>query len=461
MSRLATPVAPITIIRLLPQFIRRKVEHRPGLVKILDNIGWLFFDKVLRMGVGLLLGVWVARYLGPEQFGHINYAMAFVGLFGAIAGLGLNEIVVRDIVKDPENANTTLCTAFVLQVLGGLLAVVLIIGTMALLRPDDAFTQTMVAILSFSLIFKSTEVIKYWFESQVQSRYTVLVENGVFLVLACVKVVMILKKASLMSFVWLTLVEAVLISFGLVLMFAKQGGGVKSLQPRMGRAVRLLKDCWPLILSSVAIVIYMRIDQVMLGQMVNAEVVGVYSAAARLSEVWYFIPMAIVSSVFPAIIKAKSTNESLYIRRLQSLYNLLAMISISVALLFSLSSNLVVKLLYGDVYIQAAEILTIQIWAGVFVAMGVARGKWLLAENLQHVGYWYVGIAMIVNVFGNLLMIPIWGAVGAAYATVLAQATAAIIAPYLFKRTRVSSIMLLNSLNPLGWLKMLSVNFFK
>ena len=175
-SKSLTATTQFGLFRLLPAFIKRnRTTFRT--YKILDNIAWLFLDNILRMGVGLLIGVWVARYLGPEQFGQLNFAMAFVGIFGAVAGLGLNGIVVRDIVREPETANITLGTAFVLQASGGVFAVALIIGTMAWLRPDDTLTKTLVAIFGLGLIFKSTEVVKYWFESQVQSRYTVWIET--------------------------------------------------------------------------------------------------------------------------------------------------------------------------------------------------------------------------------------------------------------------------------------------
>lgn len=447
-------------ISYLPGFFRTRLDGRHHLQKVLNNTGWLFFDKFLRMGVGLLVGVWVARYLGPEQFGQINYAMAFVGIFGAIAVLGLDSIVVRDIVRKPEATNITLGTAFVLQVLGSLIAITLIFGTIAWLRPDDTLTKIMVTIISLTLFFKSTEVVKYWFESQVQSRYTVWVENGAFLVMTCVRITLVLLQASLIAFVWVSLAEAVLVSVGLLYIYARRGGHLRAWLPQISRAKSLLKDCWPLVLSNIAIIIYMRIDQVMLGEMLGPKSVGVYSAANRISEVWYFIPMSIASSVFPSIIASKAISKILYLERIQKLYDLMSLLSISVAIIVMLCSGWIVSLLYGSEYSEASSILSLQIWSGVFVAMGVARGKWLLTENLQHVGYWYVGLAMIVNIIGNYILIPIYGVIGASVATIFAQATTALVAPALFISTRISVIMLLQSLNPVRWFLLIS-DFFK
>lgn len=447
-------------VSYLPSFLRIRLDGKHNLQRILNNTGWLFFDKILRMGVGALVGVWIARYLGPEQFGQINYAMAFVGLFGAIAVLGLDSIVVRDIVRKLDGVNTTLGTAFVLQLFGSLMAIILITVTITWLRPDDLITKMVVAIISATLFFKSTEVIKYWFESQVQSRYTVWVENIAFVITTGIKVSLVLLQASLIAFVWVILAEAVMISIGLLFIYERQGGRISAWLPQVSRAKSLLKDSWPLLLSNIAIIVYMRIDQVMLGEMLGAKSVGFYSAANRISEIWYFIPVSIASSVFPAIISSKAINQEIYLDRIQKLYDFMSLISISVSVVVTLCSKQIISILYGAAYIEASPILSIQIWSGVFVAMGVARGKWLLSENLQHVGYWYVGISMIVNVIGNFILIPSYGGLGASVATLLAQATTSLGAPALFRSTRISVAMLIKSLNPARWFLLISL-FFK
>jgi O-antigen/teichoic acid export membrane protein len=405
------------------------------------------------MGVGLLVTVWIARYLGPDQFGLLSYALAYVALFGAIAGLGLNDIIVRDLVQDKETVHTTLGSAFALQVLGSLVAFTLIVVSINLLRPDDNLARLAVCALSVSMLFKASEVVKYWFESQVQSKYSVWIENGVFCVLSLVRIALIYNKAPLMAFVWTAVVESALIAVGLLLIYTRYGGRLSDWRPEYFRAMALLKDSWPLILAGIAIIIYMRIDQIMIGHMLGDAAVGIYSAAVRISEVWYFIPMAIVASVFPTIIESKKQSDQLYYQQLQKLYDLLTILAVTVALLITYKADWLVMILFGTGYEQAAPVLTIYVWAGVFVALGVARGKWLVAENLQYMGYWYVGLAMIVNVIGNLILIPVYGAIGASLATVLAQVTTALIAPALFSSTRVSAIMLIRSLNPLRWLK--------
>lgn len=437
-------------MKLIPTFINRRIAHRPNLVKIVDNIGWLFFDKVLRMGVGLIVGVWIARYLGPEQFGLLSFATAFVGLFGTIATLGLQGIVVRDMVRNTEEARETLGTAATLQLVGGLLSYLLILAAIAYLRPDDTLVRSIIAILGSMMLIKASEIAVYWFESQVQSKYTVWVQNSVFLAFAGVKIVLILHEASLTAFVWAMLGEAVVVAVILLFVLHRLGLAVSSLRFSIGRANTLLKDSWPLILSAIAITIYMKIDQIMLGQMIGDEAVGIYAAATRISEVWYFIPLAIVASVFPAILEAKKRSEEQYYARLQRLYDLMVVMSVVVALPMTFLSNSIVTVLFGEAYQAAGTVLAIHIWASVFVFLGVASGKWFLAENRQVLSLQRTVLGAVANVALNLWLIPLCGAIGAALATVISYAIAAFISDVTQKETHKMFLMKLSALNPLA-----------
>lgn len=435
------------IFKYSPQFVRSSIENRPGLLKILDNISWLFFDKILRMGVGLLVGVWVARYLGPEKYGLLNFALAFVGLFGAIATLGLQGIMVRDIVRKAEDASVILGTGFLLRVLGGLTAFCLMLAVISYLRPDDVLVKTIVAIFGFMQVIKAKEVVKYWFESQVQSKFVVWVENSVFLVISGVKVAMILLNATLMAFVWAAFAEALLVA---VLLFAVYGwkiGGLSTWKFDFKRAKTMLRDSWPLILSGIAVAIYLKIDQIMLGQMVGDEAVGVYSAAVRISEIWYFVPMAIVASVFPAIIEAKKKSEQLYYQRFQRLFDLMVWMAIAVALPLTFLSTWLVVLLFGQEYAQSGTVLAIHIWAALFVFLGVAGSRWYLTENRQILNLQRVSLGALSNVLLNYLMIPKYGVIGSAYATVISYFIADLFYDILQKETRQIFTMKIISFN--------------
>lgn len=434
-------------LRCLPAALRAKIEHRPNLQKILGNTGWLFGDKILRMGMGLLVGVWVARYLGPEQFGLFNYATAIVALFTAVATLGLNNIVVRDLVKHPEDANATLGTACLLQLIGGILATGTAVVAVSVMRPDDATAKLMVAIVGSAMVFKASDVIRYWFEARVQSKYTVWVENAAFLVFAAVKVGLILAAAPLLAFVWLVLAEAALVAALLLFIYTQQGNRLSAWHCHYARAKSLLHDSWPLILSGLAAMLYMRIDQIMLGQMLGDEEVGIYSAAVRISEVWYFVPTMITASVFPSIIKARSENQKIYYQRIQNLLDLMMTLALSLAIPISLTAEWIMTVLYGEGYSESAQILVIHIWTGIFVFSGVASGRWFIAENLQKFTFYRTLAGCVVSVTLNYLLIPRYGAMGSAWASVISQATASVFFNGLSKSTRNLFIIQIKSIS--------------
>lgn len=409
------------------------------------NTSWLFADRIIRMGIGVIVIIWIARYLGPEQFGIYNYAIAFVALFMALSTLGLDQIVVREIVRQPDKKDEIIGSALLMRFLASLITVILISVIIFLLRPDDALTRLMVLIIASAMVFQSFEVIDFWFQSQVQSKYTVIAKNAAFFIISGVHIGLILSEASLIVFAFARLGEMFLFAAGMVFLYRHTGSALRKLRFRLKQATHLLRNSWPLILSGIMVMLYMRIDQVMLGEMIGDTSVGIYSAAIRLTEVWYFIPTAILISVFPNIIETKKQNEGLYYRRLQRLYTLLTWIAIIIAILIMFISKPIINVLYGSEYIEASSVLVISIWAGVFVFQGLARGKWLLAENLQKYTYFFTGIGVIINIILNLILIPKYEASGAAIATLITQFTVVIPAPFLLKKTRLSSVMILQS----------------
>jgi len=435
---------------LIPAFIRRRIEHRPNLLKIVDNIGWLFFDKILRMGVGLLIGVWIARYLGPEQFGLLNFTVALIGLFGALAAMGLQGIVVRDIVQNPACREDTLGSAALLQLLGGAAAYTLLLATVFYLRPQDVLSQLVAAILGAVVLLKAFEVAGYWFESQVQSKYTVWVQNAAFLIFAGIKAVLILTGASLISFVWAMLAEAFVVALAMTLALNRFGPPLSSLRISYRRCCALLKAGWPLMLSSIAVMIYMKIDQIMIGQMLGNDAVGIYSAAARISEIWYFIATAVAASVLPAILEAKKNNEAQYRQRLQALFDLMTWIAIIVALPVTFFATPLVTMLFGADYSEAGGVLAIHVWATVFVFLGVAGGNWFLAENQQLISLQRTALGAAVNVLLNIVLIPMLGVVGAAWATLISYAVAAMLSDAMQHATRDMFMMKLKSFSLLS-----------
>jgi PST family polysaccharide transporter len=417
---------------------------------IIANTGWLFADRILRMGVGLFVGVWVARYLGVQQFGVFNYATAFVALFSTLSTLGLDGIVVRSIVREPEKRAEILGTAFWLKLFGGVAALVLAVSSIIAVRHDDQLTISLVAILSSVGIFQAFDTIDLWFQSQVQSKYTVIAKNTAFVITALVKVALISFHAPLIAFAWAGLGEVSLGTIGLIISYRVRGYSPWLWPWSSQLAKTLLKESWPLILSGLTVMIYMRIDQIMLGQMVGDKAVGLYSAATRISEVWYFIPTAMASSVSPAIYAAKEVSESLYYRRIEQFLRLLSWLSIVVAVPMSFLSGTIITILFGKSYEASAYILAIHIWASLFVFMGVGTSSWFIAEGLTQFALRRTIIGAITNVFLNIFLIPAYGGVGAAIATVISQAFATFFSNATHPKTRKIFKLQVKCLLPFG-----------
>ncbi|MEH2273598.1 MAG: flippase [Nostoc sp.] len=413
-----------------------KFQSRSGLRAIIANTGWLFADRILRMGASLVVGIWVARYLGVQQYGLFNYALAFVSLFSPIFTLGLDDVVVRHIVRQSSNKEEILGTTFWLKLLGGIASVLLAVSTMFFLGEHETLKIWLVAILGMVGIFRAADTIELWFQSQVQSKYTVIAKNTAFLLNSVIKIALILIKAPLLAFAWVTLAEFAMSAISLLIVYQLKGSSLQLWRWSFAAAKILLKESLPLIFSGFAIMIFMRIDQVMLGQMIGDSEVGVYSAAVRISEIWYFIPAAIVSSVAPAIYAAKEKSESLYYHRIGQLLSLMTCISLAIALPMTFLSDNIIIVMFGSGYAEAGSILAVHIWTSLFVFMGLATSPWFIAEGLNHVSLGKTLFGAILNIILNLLLIPKYAGLGAAIATIISQAAATFICNAFDSRTQ-------------------------
>jgi O-antigen/teichoic acid export membrane protein len=423
----------------------RVLTHR-GFRHYFANTSWMFAEQLLRMVAGLLVGIWVARYLGPEQFGVFSYAIAFASLFGSIAKLGLDGIVVRDLVREPDQRDLYLGTAFWLK-LGGAFVMLGAVALATQLTTSDRTTNLYILIIASGAIFQSFEVVAFYFQSQVLSKFVSICKMTQLLISSLLKLYFILTGADLIFFVLVTLVDQITLALSLYVayFYQKLGGFYRHFDMAIVR--RFLRDSWPLIFSGLVVMIYMRIDQIMIKEMLGEREVGLYSAAVRISELWYFIPAIITSSLFPSIINAKKISEKLYCTRLQRLYTLMVWLAIVIALPMTFLSDWLVILLYGEAYKEAGFVLMIHIWAGVFVFLGVASESWLISENLQRISFYRAFLGAGINVILNFVLIPIYGLIGAAIATVIAQAMAAFVFDSLSKKTRIVFFMKLNTLN--------------
>lgn len=425
-------------LKYTPGFIRRQLEGRHVLHAIIHNTGWLLADRALRLGLGLIVGAWVARYLGPSQFGELSYVLAFVAFFQAISELGLNGIAIRDISLDRNASPAILGTVFRLRLITGFFCWLAAIGSMAFFRPGDLHTLALTAIVSGSLVFQAADTVDIWFQSQTQSRRTVVAKTISYLINSLFKVVLILSTAPLIYFAIAGLVEFTLSATALSVSY-KMFPAPFNWRWELELGKRLLKESWPYMLSGLAIIIYIRIDQIMLREMVGTKELGIFSAALPLSTTWYFIPMMIAQSAGPSIAKKKQSDLIGYDCAIDRLFSLMWWIMLPLCISIAFFSISIVKLLYGDQYNASASVLAVHVFSNIPVALGVMQSIWILNEKKNVLTLAKTIIGAVTNVGLNLILIPMYGALGAAMVTVISTMTSGVLSnlllsPEIFRR---------------------------
>ena len=422
-----------------------QLKHHSGFRKYFANTSWLLGERALRIAVSLFVGIYVARYLGPERFGLLSYALSFVGIFVALATLGLDEVVVRELIKTPEQREKILGSSFLLKLVGTLLMWAAILVAIPLTE-NDLQTNILIIIIAFGTVFQALNVIDLNFQAKVKSKYVVHAQFVQLIISSIVKIILVVNEAPLIWFASVYSLDVIVLAMGLVFAYLYNGDNIFSWKWSFETSKYLLHDSWPLIFAGVVISVYMKIDQVMIKEMLGAKEVGLYAAAVKLSEAWYFIPMAIASSLFPAIINAKVYQKEVYYQRLQKLYDLMVWIAIAIALPTTFLSTLVVEFLYGKEYLGSSSVLIIHIWTAVFVFLGVASSKYLLAENFIKKTFYRTFIGALLNIIMNYYLIGIIGIQGAAISTLVSHFFAAYFYDILDKDLRIMFIMKTKSL---------------
>ena len=394
-----------------------------GFKKYLANTGWMFFEKVLRILLAFTVSIFLARYLGPSDYGLFNYVLSFTGLFTILSSFGIEGILTRELVKSPDKADELLGTCFRLRLIGSFLSIVLTVSA-AILIEEPLSTLFLIIIISSGTFFQSITVVEQYFQSKVEAKKNVIAQSSSFFITSVLKIILILFEQPLVMIVFAHVSEFIFLSIGYFIIYLRTGNKFNNWSYSSSSAKKIVKDSWPLMLSGLVISVYMKIDQVMIKNMMTSADVGYYAAAVKLSEAWYFIPMIISVSLFPAIINAKSVGRDFYLNRLQKLYDLLAAIAIGIAIPFTVFSEFIIKIVFGSSFMPASSVLTIYIWAGVGTFLGVASSQYLISENLTKLSFYRTLIGMIINVLLNIFLIPRYGINGAAFATLVSYTLA-------------------------------------
>lgn len=419
--------------RYLPNILREWLDGRQQLQKTIGNTGWLLFDRIVRLAGGVIIGAWVARFLGPSQFGELAYVISFIAFFQVIANLEADGFVVRDIAQGQGEASVILGTALWLRLVFGTCSWFLATAIMFMLHPQDHQLVMLTAIVGATLVFQASDTVDLWFQSQSQSKRTVVAKLVAYLFSNGVKVVLLVCKAPLIAFAGVMCLDCAVSALGLVIAYRHYPTN-KRWEASLGQSTKLLKLCWPFIFSGLMITVFMRVDQIMLKEMLGEKELGIFVAAITLSNLWTVIPAILVTSLAPYVARKMVEGEEPYREAMATIFRFFAIVALLGAIMTSVASTWIISLLYGDQYLLSAIVLRIHVFSNLFVFIGIAQHLWMINKNANFVTMFCTFIAAVVGITSNALLIRQFGVLGAVYTYFLVQALSVVITPCLLRK---------------------------
>jgi len=407
--------------------IARRLQLSDTKQAIVRNLFWAVLGKVVQLLSGLVVGIIVARYLGPERYGLMNYVISYVFLFQTFAIFGLDQIEVREEARSEYTRQTIIGTAFSLKVLLSLIFMTLVVLT-SWLTDADGYTTLLVAIYSLTIVLNSFSVIRNYFFAIVQNEYVVKSEIARTIFGIIIKLLLLAIHANLTWFIIAYAFDGVLLSTGYLVAYCAKVGSVREWTFSAPYARFLLKESFPLLLTSAAVIIYQRIDQVLIGQMIDKEAVGFFSVASRFVEVLLFIPMMLSQTITPLLVKAREKSQALYEQKAQQFMNLSVWLSLSASVLTACLAYWVVTLTFGQAYLPAVAVLQVMAFKAAATALSSTAGAMLVTEGLQRFAIFRDGLGCLVCVVLNYLLLPRYGIIAAAFVAIVSTVAAGYLA---------------------------------
>lgn len=416
-----------------------KLYDKRKIVSLIKNTGWIFFDKIFRIIAGISVSILIARFLGPSDFGILNYITVFPLMFAAFVNLGLGNILFNEFIarNDIEKNKELFSTSLLLRLMAGLISYILIIIISTITHHTDEALNVLVCISALSLIVQSFDIIDVYFQSQRLTKFSIIPKLIIFFIATLVRLYGLWIKAELKFFVIVGVAEAVsstLLAFMVYARFVKFN--FMRLQIDKTLALYLLKISWPLMISELFLFLYVRVDLLMIKQLSTTAELGNYSVTMRITDLWYFIPVAITTSLAPSLVSMRSTNYAEYLNRYKYLLAMLASISLTISFSVTIFADQFIHLIYGNKYDGVGTILSINIWTGLFVFLAIGSNQWFVIENLQRFILIRTVMGAIINIILNFMLIPRFGAIGASLATLAAQLFASYLINGMYHKTR-------------------------
>ncbi len=422
--------------------------------KVLTNISWLVGGRIIQMLFSFVIGILTARYLGPGNYGLINYGGVYTGIFTSICSLGLNSIVVKELIDQPSKQGETLGTIIGLKFIASVLSLMAIFALSSIIDSGDTVTVQVVVLCSIGLVFQAFTIFDFWFQSRLESKVSAIATMAGYIVVSVYRIILLIKGCGIQWFAVATSIDYLCIAIILYLVYIRAGG--PKLTFSLDRAKKMLPQSYHFILSSIMVAIYGNTDKFMLKHILNDEMeVGYYATAVAICSMWTFVLQAIIDSFYPTIMELHSTDYFKYKKRNIQLYTIVFYISLIASVGIMLLAKPGILILYGTSYLGAVTPLRIITWYTAFSYLGVARNAWMVCEGKQkYLKHLYVSAA-ILNVIINSILIPSFGAAGAAMASLITQICTSIVLPFLIKPIRENALMMIDAimLKGLYWKK--------
>ena len=417
--------------------------------RIKRNAGWLIGGSIINKLFAFIVNIWTARYLGPSNYGLINYAAAYTTLFFSICTLGINSVLVKELIDHPDEEGTTMGTTLVLQGLSSLFSIVMICTIVFFLNFGEKLTLLVVFLCSLGLFFQMMDSLKYWFQSKLESKYAAIATTVAYIINSLFKVVLLMTGKSVVWFAIATSVDYFCVAVIMYLAYRKLKG------PRFKfskvKAKTLFQNSYHFILSGLMISIYGATDKLMLKNMLDEASVGYYGTAVSICNMWVFVLAAIIDSYKPVITELHNTNRTAYENKNAQLYSIVFYCSIFVSTLITIFAHFGINILYGEAYLPAVLPLRIVTWYVAFSYLGVARDTWIVCEGKQkYLVRIYAGAA-VTNVVLNYFFIRLWGASGAALASLITQISTIFVFPLLIKDYRPNVRLMIKAVSLRGF----------
>lgn len=412
--------------------------------KEIKNAAWIIAGRVIQMILSLFIGILTARYLGPGNYGLINYGNAYVGFFTAISNLGLNSIIVKEFVDHPNEQGETIGSVLFMRLISSVFSAVAIISIVSIIDNNEPITIAVVALCSLGLVFQIFETFNYWFQNQYKSKITSIATLIAYLITSIYRIILLIFGKDVQWFAFAASIDYIVLAVILFIAYKKNHG--EKLRVSIRKSKALLKISYNYILSSMMVAIYGQTDKLMLKQMLDEDAVGYYSTATALCTMWTFVLNAIIDSMFPTILRLAQKDKNAFEGKNRQLYAIVFYICCFVSVCFVLFGEFAIGILYGEDYLPAAPVLSAVTWYTAFSYLGVARDAWVISEGKQKYLKYMYGCAAIMNVIINALLIPVMGAVGAAVASLITQIFTSIVLPMFFKEMRPNVKLMLEAI---------------